>query len=161
MGMEEVQHSPYSPNIAPCDLYLFRKLKDHISGHDIEYRVSLRRAIYHYLTDIPKEEYKMTFENWIKRLNSVECDVLLKRHLSVDMCKTRSVYDCGLYKLESKPGTIRGDYCIDIGRNICHGSDSVESAEKEIALWFKPDELVNWEASNHCHIYEPKPKPKQ
>merc|ERR1712007_260978 len=37
----------------------------------------------------------------------------------------------------SKPGTIRGDYII-------HGSDSVESANKEIALWFKEDELVNW-----------------
>ena len=32
-------------------------------------------------------------------------------------------------------GTIRGDFCLAVGRNICHGSDSVESAEKEIALW--------------------------
>merc|ERR1712038_2030328 len=38
--------------------------------------------------------------------------------------------------LASKPGTIRGDYCLDLGRNICHGSDAVDSAEKEIALWF-------------------------
>merc|ERR1711872_23606 len=37
---------------------------------------------------------------------------------------------------DSLPGTIRGDFCIDVGRNICHGSDSVESAEKEIKLWF-------------------------
>ncbi|KAL3893756.1 MAG: hypothetical protein SGPRY_014013 [Prymnesium sp.] len=35
---------------------------------------------------------------------------------------------------ESLPGTIRGDFSIDVGRNICHGSDSVENAEKEIAL---------------------------
>ena len=41
--------------------------------------------------------------------------------------------------LESNPGTIRGDFCIDVGRNICHGSDSVESAQKEIALWFTPE----------------------
>jgi len=34
------------------------------------------------------------------------------------------------------PGTIRGDLAIDTGRNVCHGSDSVESAEREIALWF-------------------------
>lgn len=40
--------------------------------------------------------------------------------------------------LNSAPGTIRGDFCIDVGRNICHGSDSVESAKKEIALWFTP-----------------------
>lgn len=39
--------------------------------------------------------------------------------------------------LESAPGTIRGDFAIDVGRNICHGSDSVESAEREISLWFK------------------------
>lgn len=31
-------------------------------------------------------------------------------------------------------GSIRGDYCLAVGRNICHGSDAVESAEKEIAL---------------------------
>ncbi|EEB88589.1 hypothetical protein MPER_13505, partial [Moniliophthora perniciosa FA553] len=33
-----------------------------------------------------------------------------------------------------KTGTIRGDYCLAVGRNVCHGSDSVENAEKEIAL---------------------------
>jgi len=42
---------------------------------------------------------------------------------------------------ESEPGTIRGDYCIDVGRNICHGSDAVESANNEIKLWFKESEL--------------------
>merc|ERR1712084_210141 len=36
---------------------------------------------------------------------------------------------------DSAPGTIRGDFCIEVGRNICHGSDAVASAEKEIALW--------------------------
>merc|ERR1712121_502213 len=46
---------------------------------------------------------------------------------------------------DSKPGTIRGDFCIQVGRNICHGSDAVESANHEIGLWFKPEELVDWE----------------
>lgn len=36
-------------------------------------------------------------------------------------------------------GTIRGDYALAVGRNICHGSDSVESAEKEIALYVTPN----------------------
>ena len=45
---------------------------------------------------------------------------------------------------DSNPGTIRGDNCIDVGRNICHGSDSVESATKEISLWFGEQELVNY-----------------
>merc|ERR1711988_1111364 len=37
---------------------------------------------------------------------------------------------------DSRPGTIRGDYCVEIGRNICHGSDAVDSANHEIGLWF-------------------------
>ena len=48
---------------------------------------------------------------------------------------------------DSKPGSIRGDLCIQTGRNIIHGSDSVESAKKEIALWFKPEELTNYKAA--------------
>ncbi|XP_066432999.1 nucleoside diphosphate kinase A1 [Eleutherodactylus coqui] len=55
---------------------------------------------------------------------------------------------------DSKPGTIRGDFCIQVGRNIIHGSDSVESAKKEIALWFKPEELTNYESCAKCWVYE-------
>lgn len=44
---------------------------------------------------------------------------------------------------DSAPGTIRGDLCIQVGRNIIHGSDAVESANKEIALWFKVSELIS------------------
>jgi nucleoside-diphosphate kinase len=40
------------------------------------------------------------------------------------------------------PGTIRGDYALAMPDNLVHGSDSLESAEREIALWFAPDELV-------------------
>ena len=38
--------------------------------------------------------------------------------------------------LSSKPGTIRGDFAVDVGRNVIHGSDAVDSANREIALWF-------------------------
>ncbi|XP_028988988.1 nucleoside diphosphate kinase A2-like [Betta splendens] len=54
---------------------------------------------------------------------------------------------------DSKPGTIRGDFCIDVGKNIIHGSDSVESANKEIALWFKPDELVCYTSCAYDWLY--------
>eukprot|EP01069_Polyplicarium_translucidae_P005400 Polyplicarium_translucidae@DN2779_c0_g2_i4.p3 len=47
--------------------------------------------------------------------------------------------------LESDIGTIRGDYCIDMGWNLVHGSDSPASAEREINLWFTPDELVTYD----------------
>uniref|UniRef100_A0A131Z2K0 Nucleoside diphosphate kinase n=1 Tax=Rhipicephalus appendiculatus TaxID=34631 RepID=A0A131Z2K0_RHIAP len=56
--------------------------------------------------------------------------------------------------LESKPGTIRGDLCVQVGRNIVHGSDSVASAEKEIALWFKESELVCWKPQIEPCVYE-------
>uniref|UniRef100_A0A7S3MYC6 Nucleoside diphosphate kinase n=1 Tax=Strombidium inclinatum TaxID=197538 RepID=A0A7S3MYC6_9SPIT len=55
---------------------------------------------------------------------------------------------------DSEPGTIRGDFCIDVGRNVIHGSDSVENANKEIALWFKDDELISWEDHSHKWVYE-------
>lgn len=54
---------------------------------------------------------------------------------------------------ESNPGTIRGDLCIEVGRNICHGSDSVESANKEIALWF-PEGVSEWTSCASAWIYE-------
>jgi len=42
----------------------------------------------------------------------------------------------------------------DVGRNVCHGSDAVESAQKEIALWFKPEELQSWKQASHDWVYE-------
>mmetsp|Transcript_19307 Transcript_19307/g.32001 ORF Transcript_19307/g.32001 Transcript_19307/m.32001 type:complete len:149 (-) Transcript_19307:247-693(-) len=54
---------------------------------------------------------------------------------------------------ESAMGTIRGDFCIEVGRNICHGSDAVESAEKEIALWF-PEGVNAWDSCSAAWVYE-------
>lgn len=56
--------------------------------------------------------------------------------------------------LNSEPGTIRGDFCIESGRNIIHGSDSVESAEREISLWFKQEEIQNYKRTGDNWIYE-------
>ncbi|ALF51598.1 MAG: nucleoside-diphosphate kinase [Nostoc sp. TH1S01] len=47
--------------------------------------------------------------------------------------------------LTAEPGTIRGDFGINIGRNLIHGSDAPETAQQEVALWFKDEELVNWQ----------------
>ncbi|XP_029462823.1 nucleoside diphosphate kinase B [Rhinatrema bivittatum] len=54
---------------------------------------------------------------------------------------------------DSRPGTIRGDFCIQVGRNVVHGSDSVESAKREIGLWFKPEELVVYSSCAHDWLY--------
>lgn len=50
--------------------------------------------------------------------------------------------------VEASPGTIRGDFGLDVGRNLVHGSDSEESAKREIELFFMPEEIVDWEPSN-------------
>ena len=54
---------------------------------------------------------------------------------------------------DSAPGTIRGDYALDVGRNIIHGSDTVENAEREIELWF-PEGLVSWTSHSAAWIFE-------
>ena len=55
---------------------------------------------------------------------------------------------------ESAPGTIRGDFGMQTGMNIIHGSDSVESAEREISIFFRPEELVSYEKTIQSWIYE-------
>lgn len=56
---------------------------------------------------------------------------------------------------DSAPGTIRGDFSIDLGRNIIHGSDSVASAERELKIFFSNDELLkSWNRSNEGWVYE-------
>ncbi len=47
--------------------------------------------------------------------------------------------------LKAAPGSIRGDFGLNIQENLVHGSDSPESAEREISLFFSPEELVSWE----------------
>lgn len=58
--------------------------------------------------------------------------------------------------VDSLPGSIRGDYCVVTGRNIIHASDGVESAAHEIAHWFTPAELVEWEPDTAKWVYEKK-----
>lgn len=70
------------------------------------------------------------------------------------MIKTGRVMLGETNPFDSKPGTIRGDFCVQVGRNIIHGSDSVESAETEINLWFTPEELVDYRSCAHEWIYD-------
>jgi nucleoside-diphosphate kinase len=56
---------------------------------------------------------------------------------------------------ESDPGTIRGDFGLDLGRNVVHGSDTEEgSAEREIELFFDGDELLDYERIDETWLYE-------
>ncbi len=56
--------------------------------------------------------------------------------------------------LESAPGTIRGDYGVHWRRNLVHGSDSLEAAEREIAIWFEPHELLSWDRAAERWLHE-------
>jgi nucleoside-diphosphate kinase len=56
--------------------------------------------------------------------------------------------------LNSNAGSIRGDFCLETGRNIIHASDAVESAEKEIALWFNNNEINSYKRSDEQWLFE-------
>lgn len=56
--------------------------------------------------------------------------------------------------LNAEPGTIRGDYGVAVGRNLIHGSDAIETAQYEIGLWFKDEELVSWQPNATSWLYE-------
>ena len=55
---------------------------------------------------------------------------------------------------DAAPGSVRGDLCVDVGRNIIHGSDSPEAAAHEISLWFSAAEIARHELSTVAWIYE-------
>ena len=55
---------------------------------------------------------------------------------------------------DSPPGTIRGDFAMITGHNIIHGSDSVDSAKREIGLFFRDEELVKYDWADEKAIYE-------
>ena len=52
------------------------------------------------------------------------------------------------------PGSIRGDFGVSIGRNLIHGSDAIETAQTEVALWFAEEELVDWKPVRQSWLYE-------
>jgi nucleoside-diphosphate kinase len=52
------------------------------------------------------------------------------------------------------PGTIRGDFGMEIGRNLVHGSDSPENGATEVALFFSDEELVSWNRDSDSWIRE-------
>lgn len=56
--------------------------------------------------------------------------------------------------LKASPGTIRGTYGMDIGRNVIHGSDSPESAQREVDIFFKPEEIIEYKKDSDNWLYE-------
>ena len=56
--------------------------------------------------------------------------------------------------IEASPGTIRGDYAMDVGRNVIHASDSIESANREISLFFNEEEIIEYKKFDEDWVYE-------
>src|SRR5438874_8445651 len=55
---------------------------------------------------------------------------------------------------KAEPGTIRGDYGVSNSFNLIHGSDSPESAQRELSLFFKPEELLEWKPAAQTWVYD-------
>ena len=56
--------------------------------------------------------------------------------------------------IEAAPGTVRHDFALEVGRNLTHASDTPENGEKEVALWFKSDELADWSREIDRWVFE-------
>ena len=55
---------------------------------------------------------------------------------------------------KAAPGTVRADYGLEIGRNLTHASDGPDTAATELALWFGPSEVVDWERAIDRWVFE-------
>jgi len=94
---------------------------------------------------------KAFFEGVVKYLSSCPSFVMVWEAEGVISMTRRmmgSTFGC-----DAEPGTIRGDFSSSKGYNLIHGSDSPESAEQEIKLFFKPDEIINYELADADWLY--------
>lgn len=107
--------------------------------------------------DLLKQHYidlagKPFFPGLIKYMSSGPVVPMVWEGLNV--VKTGRILLGSTNPADSAPGTLRGDLCVQVGRNIIHGSDSVDSAQKEIALWFTEKEVISWKPANDSWVYE-------
>ena len=74
-GLDVLDHPPYSPDLSPCDFWLFPRLKEMLAGHRFESRCGIGSAVYQCLQHIPKEDYRAAFRKWVDRCKMcVEAD---------------------------------------------------------------------------------------
>ena len=133
--MKILNHPPYSPDLSPCDFFLFPRLKKMLSGNKHTSRSSLGSAIYQCLQQIPKEYYLSAFHDWVKRLqkcvsvkgNTLKvCNKNIKRSTVSDM----SPSDYKLYLI------IQKIYCLKL---ILKGTSNVccRPHSKILILFFR------------------------
>ena len=66
-GLNVLDHPPYSPDLSPCDFWLFSRLKEMLAEHRFEYRSGIGSAVYQCLQHIPKEDYWAALRKWVDR----------------------------------------------------------------------------------------------
>ena len=94
---------------------------------------------------------KAFFEGLVKYLSSAPVLVMVwEAEGVVDMVRKMMGATFGY---DAEAGTIRGDFGCSRGYNLIHGSDSVKSAEQEIKLFFKPDEIIDYELTDASWLY--------
>ena len=94
---------------------------------------------------------KPFFEGLVKFLSSAPVLVMVwEAEAVIDMARKMigATFGC-----DAEPGTIRGDFGCSKGYNLVHGSDSAESAEQEINLFFRPDEIVDYKLTDSDWLY--------
>lgn len=55
---------------------------------------------------------------------------------------------------EAAPGSVRHDFGLEVGRNLTHASDSVDNGQKEIEMWFKKEEIIDWDRAIDNWVFE-------
>ena len=74
-GLNVLDHPPYSPDLSPCDFWLFPTLKEMLAGHRFESHCGIGSVVYQCLQHIPKEDYRVAFQKWVDRCKMcVEAD---------------------------------------------------------------------------------------
>ncbi len=94
---------------------------------------------------------KPFFEGLVKFLSSAPVLVMVwEAEGVIDMVRKMmgATFGC-----DAEPGTIRGDFGCSKGYNLVHGSDSAESAEREIKLFFQPSEIVDYKLTDEDWLY--------
>lgn len=70
-GLKRMKHPPYSPDLSPCDFWLFGYLKEKLKGNHFTCQEDLKNKIIQILNEIPKNQFNSVYEEWIKRLKQV------------------------------------------------------------------------------------------
>jgi nucleoside-diphosphate kinase len=108
-------------------------------------------------TELAEEHYaihqgKPFYENLIKYITSAPVMAMVWEGPNAIAAVRQTMGDTR--PTEAPPGSVRHDFALEVGRNLTHASDSVENGQKEIALWFSPEELVSWTRAVDEWVFE-------